>query len=310
MNPKPLKRCRIPAYPTKLQILSEPRLLERNLPAAWKTGLMASAVSVFLAANALGCASPSRAEQEPPAESQVDERDELKDKFPGSKWVAPIFEHGDGRAVDGCVVVSPPVFLSEEEAMRVIAEEMKKHGVTLSARNTPWDVMIPPPDFGSPALCFQNESQYEKLLKFMAAKKSRGDMDKAWEEYKEAEPLCLDGLDQEHKVAVEFVSHRQYPWPYIGSSVGEYRLKHSANALAKYVSERSKKEVYFGTFYDPGNNFPRRSLAGDLIEKGLEEEEIKKILKQKHEDARQESLKLLREQVRDFVDWLKAQGAI
>jgi hypothetical protein len=45
--------------------------------------------------------------------------------------VAPIFEYGAGRAGDGCVVVNPPVFLSEQDAMQVIREELKKSGVVL-----------------------------------------------------------------------------------------------------------------------------------------------------------------------------------
>ena len=35
--------------------------------------------------------------------------------------VAPVFIHGEGRGALGCVVVSPPVFLSEAEALEVLA---------------------------------------------------------------------------------------------------------------------------------------------------------------------------------------------
>ena len=49
----------------------------------------------------------------------------------GKIVVAPIFEHGTGRGADGCVVVSPPVFLSEEEAVQVIREELAKQGIKL-----------------------------------------------------------------------------------------------------------------------------------------------------------------------------------
>jgi hypothetical protein len=46
--------------------------------------------------------------------------------------VAPIFEHGEGRGATGCVVVTFPVFLSEEEAMQVIREELAEHGIDLT----------------------------------------------------------------------------------------------------------------------------------------------------------------------------------
>ena len=40
--------------------------------------------------------------------------------------VAPIFQHGEGRGATGCIVMSPPVFLSEEEALLVVREELGK----------------------------------------------------------------------------------------------------------------------------------------------------------------------------------------
>ena len=50
--------------------------------------------------------------------------------------VAPIFQHGEGRGATGCIVMSPPVFLSEEEALQVIREEMAAKGVQLGTNQT------------------------------------------------------------------------------------------------------------------------------------------------------------------------------
>jgi hypothetical protein len=50
--------------------------------------------------------------------------------------VAPIFERGEGRGADGCMVMSPPVFLSEEAALQVIREEMAVKGVQLRTNQT------------------------------------------------------------------------------------------------------------------------------------------------------------------------------
>ncbi|XHR27970.1 MAG: hypothetical protein ACFUZC_18825 [Chthoniobacteraceae bacterium] len=48
--------------------------------------------------------------------------------------VAPLFAHGKGQGAFGCVVVTPPVFLTEAEAREVIEEEAKKAGVDFTER--------------------------------------------------------------------------------------------------------------------------------------------------------------------------------
>ena len=48
----------------------------------------------------------------------------------------PIFAHGTGRSSYGCMSVAPPVFLSEEEAMQVIAEECAAQGIDISGEKT------------------------------------------------------------------------------------------------------------------------------------------------------------------------------
>jgi hypothetical protein len=50
----------------------------------------------------------------------------------GLLWplLAPIFEHGGGRASFGCVVVSPPAFMSEEDAADIVREELELAGFT------------------------------------------------------------------------------------------------------------------------------------------------------------------------------------
>lgn len=52
MRTNPLKHYRVPVYPTRLQVLADPLILRRNIPAGWRTcAEMAGAVTVFLAAN-------------------------------------------------------------------------------------------------------------------------------------------------------------------------------------------------------------------------------------------------------------------
>ena len=50
----------------------------------------------------------------------------VNDEKQASVLVAPIFEHGKGRGATGCIVIAPPVFLSEEDARQAIEEELKR----------------------------------------------------------------------------------------------------------------------------------------------------------------------------------------
>jgi hypothetical protein len=58
-------------------------------------------------------------------------------------FVAPIFPHGEGRGATGCVMITPPVFLSEEEGMQILHEELVKHGIQLEAGATLKGVRTP-----------------------------------------------------------------------------------------------------------------------------------------------------------------------
>jgi hypothetical protein len=116
MKAAPVRRHRRPAYPTKLEAQSDPSLLRKNVPPAWRAvPELAGAVALFVALETAGC--------RPGGKSPV---------------VAPLFEHGEGRGSTGCVAVAPPVFLSEEEAIQVIREEASRQGLTLSRQ--PWQV--------------------------------------------------------------------------------------------------------------------------------------------------------------------------
>ena len=122
MNAQPVRRQKVPRYPTRLEVQANPTLLEKHLPPAWKTHAeMAGLVGVLLTANA--CVDLAQNSGTNPTVKHA--------------IVAPIFVHGEGRGAVGCVVVNPPVFLSEQDAMQVIREELKKAGVVLSDNKVP-----------------------------------------------------------------------------------------------------------------------------------------------------------------------------
>jgi len=295
MSPSPVRRYREPGYPTRLAVLDDPGLLARHLPPAWlRCAATAGAAAVLLAAGNSALAGEAKRAPDPKA----------------AAIVAPIFEHGEGRGATGCVVANPPAFLSEEEALQVIKEELAKGGVQLSQEGVVLETVRISP-------------RYERGKKV-------GDkwVEEIVEEPERAKPLRLDAVDPKSHVAAEFVSAKEYyelGGTGSGSSVNDYDFK----GVAKSLSERVKggaKGLYFGAFYDP-------ALSPNVQKLFSEDEELKKlqakpskersqeerdraqqryneIWKKAHAEGRAESQKLLREQVKDFVDWLKAQGAI
>jgi hypothetical protein len=229
--------------------------------------------------------------------------------------VAPVFKHGEGRGADGCVVVAPPVFLSEEEALQVLREELAKHGIKLKAGLTLSGVRMPA------------RSENHEVIKTADGR----------EEVKHSivevagpsTPLKVDGFDEKHKVAVQFVSEHRY------DDLGGFLVAPLARSLdfhevaehvAATVKKQAKDHVFYGVFYDPvAERHERRNVRDNIDVQALikyqEEhgkEEFEKLLRQQaqalfkrqEEHGKEESKKLLRQQADDFVAWLKTQKAI
>ena len=133
-----LTYCRPPRYPTKLQVAALPDLLARHQPAAWVrkreiAGAAAALLSANLTARSLAQDLPPPTPAAQVAVSQPAARARLAGDAPAI--VAPVFLHGEGRGATGCIVVSPPAFLSEEEALQVIREQLNAAGVELTQFN-------------------------------------------------------------------------------------------------------------------------------------------------------------------------------
>jgi hypothetical protein len=99
MEAKPVEHHKPPAYPTRREVLAG--------AASFALASVANCTFVF-------------------AKSEE-----------GKITVAPIFKHGEGRGATGCVVMTPPVFLSEEEGMQILREELAKHGIWRGVANSP-----------------------------------------------------------------------------------------------------------------------------------------------------------------------------
>jgi hypothetical protein len=211
----------------------------------------------------------------------------------GKTTVAPIFEHGNGRGVTGCIVVSPPAFLSEEEAMQIIREELFKQGIQLKAGGTLESVLIPSRELRHGIEVVDGKNR-EKIT--IVVRPGKG------------VPLKLDGVDSEKKIEVEFISKENYHdrgGPSSMSSVQRYDFKEVAQYVAEQVNKQDKEPVYFGIFYDPLS----RSLQVKRTDK-LDKTDRKKEREAREKQEREESKSKLRLQAQDFVAWLKEQKAI
>lgn len=272
MNCKPVKRFRAPAYPTRLQAMSDHRLLKNNLPPSWKRNPeVAGAFAVFLAANLVGCSGDQGTSLSPPA-----------------AMVAPVFQHGEGRGVTGCVMVSPPVFLSEEEAIQVIREEMAEAGLDMSLT----DVEVPEVEV------YRQQAYTRTVL--------GRDIHSIARIPGTERPLQFDLKDPNRNIAVEFVSTQDYFYlggVEYGLSIQGFDLVGSATRLAEKVS-RSESNTRVGVFYDPVSEVVPDEDPGETREERM------KSWEEAHEAAIAESREQLRMQVGEFIDWLKAQGAI
>ena len=303
MRPRPIASYSAPRYPTREQAADDPSLLREHLPPAWQAeGRMAGAVAFFLTFAAAGChgssepAAPNgaptgRASGSPvvaiaPAAGSATGEPRAPAPpaaAPEVMAVAPIFEHGDGRGAEGCVVVAPPVFLSEEEALTIVREELGKSGVSLSKRAVQLgDVRIP-----------KRQQQYHQGAQ-------GGLVEETVDDPTGGKPLVIDGLSPERNVAVKFVSAHEYfdlGGAVSGSSVQGYDLKGVATDLAQRLRKQGKRPLYVGVFYDPVSILDMRH--GQVPDWQVAQAAL-----------REKSKVMLRQQVQDFVSWLRGKGAL
>lgn len=278
-----VRRVAVPAYPTKLDVLAEPELLARHVPPAWLAKAeVAGALSAFLAVNAAGCADKAKSSQ-----PRVDPR------LANAAIVAPVFEHGDGRGATGCIVVSPPAFLSEEEALSIIREELGPYGLHFTRDKVELpQVRIP--------------TRFDQETEDQLRKEYGSDLDAACR--RNGKTLTLDLEDPARGVAVKFVSEREY-FDLGGrssfSSVDDYDFRELAQFVSQHVQAHAKG-IYFAAFYDPACE---RAFAEDWLAL-VEGRTSLRSWEAQEKAAQEEAKELLRQQVKDFADWLKGQGVI
>lgn len=321
MEIKPLKAYKKPAYPEKEQVLRNPNLLKR-MPERWKgnirVGAALSSVLVLMLAGCsqrtagtggssqtTGAAGSSRATGTDGTTGSKEGTATLiggKVRLGESMLVAPIFQYGDGTGGFGCVSVAPPAFLSEAEAFEVISREAEKEGLR----------------FKENGLKLENVDVPVTSISYDPQK------DPDWKLKRETASLELDGYDEKNKIAFEFVSKDDVVnWQDrnagVYSSVELYEALKAAESLRGGL-ERKTDGNLAAVFYDPMGfdeelykkyDAQFRAISED---KKLSEEKrsdkYSKVQQKYGEEIKENAKTQLREQVKGFLQWCKAQGVI
>ena len=185
--------------------------------------------------------------------------------------VVPLFEHGSGIGSIGCVSVAVVRFLSEAEAMQIITDEFTQHGLTAIKSSRVID------NISLPMVYAYNSALAEE----QGTTDSFGSLS-----------LDLDLVGT--NVVMEYVSWEDYQRFPKGTKEPEdilasgHQIKPAAQLLTAAFEQLEDTNTTYATFYDPAH-----------IQDGTD-----------RESAKAASTELLREQVRDFIEWLAAQGVI
>ena len=250
-----VKSYRIPGYPVQEEAVRSPNLL-KALPKHWRAKPVMCMALVFTITSGL-CACMDRSE--------------------GPGLQIPVFEHGDGRSSFGCDSVSPPVFLSEEEAAQVIREEAILQGVDFSGSKT-----------------IHGEFPATSFYSFRENHPTPG----TWNG-----TLDLDGYDSQIGIGFEYVSEQDFSaWSedkHPVATIGSYDLKGTAERMSGMVSD-------VAVFYDPTDEFK----DFDWSQVGMDTEQYQEYLAQFEAEQKEQMKEQLREQVRDFLTWLAGEGVI
>ena len=271
----PMKKYAPPKYPTQAEAQLSPELL-RKLPARWqKNAAVMAAAGLFgvITLSSCGILEPDIAGYNPQSENYLN--------------VAPIFIHGEGTGSMGCVMVAPPVFLSEQEALAIIINMAESEGLNFNAE---------PPDYKATDNRHRSEQKYSwNQEKYVLGDGSVG----------------LDLYDNKTGVAVTFISMQDAEQKFDNEwrSVTSYLPRELAELTAEDFAQQ-KGDINVGVFYDPGKDWDSEEYQRVRSEYNASDKDWEERMAEYEEAVKELISENLRSQVRDFIEWLQGQGVI
>ena len=295
MEIKPVRSAKAPKYPVKEEVSED--TLKAQPPLRWVGNAAARIALGTLAAMSLsGCVpepplagvpQPPEMSTEGTAACATDAPEEtpvialapVGEPAEPSINIAPLFLHGEGMGAFGCVMIAPPAFLSEEEALSVINAAAADYGLKFTQGDKP---------------------SFSNVLRPATDMYTTG-VPKPPDVYIAFSP---DFADEAHGVSIEYVSTSDVRgWNYGEETVsaGTYDTVDAATQLSEALEGASpdgNSGIFkVGVLYDP---------CADAETDNPEEEMSSR--------SSEESAKLAREQLKaqakDFFEWLKKQGVV
>jgi hypothetical protein len=280
MEIKPVKLAGKPNYPLKTELNKEE--LKKQIPKRWaqspaaRIALGTLAVVSLAGCTADGKLTPPSAVTKEASPSPTEEYILMGEPLAPMINVAPLFRHGNGSGAFGCMMVAPPAFLSEDEALTAVNDTAKEYGLKFTVGDGPvfGNVLKPVTHmYGS------GEKAPDTLIEF-----------------------APDFTDAEHGISIEYVSTndvRNWNQGEQTISAGNYDTLDAAAQLSEALESAAPRGSYnVGVLYDPCAYVEPE----DYSDRKEQEEAAAK--------AREMSEEQLKAQAKDFFEWLKQQGVI
>lgn len=300
MEVKPVKQSEKPKYPLKTELNEEE--LKKQIPKRWTASPAAIVALGTLAVVALAGCAPEKMPGIintiiPPTEASVSSTSNYVPEgttVPAMVNVAPLFIHGEGIGAFGCMMVAPPAFLSEDEALTVINDAAKEYGLHFSVGDTPELTNVLQPLTNLNSHLYPDES---------AAPTEAADTPDT------IITLKADFSDNEHGIAIEYISTddvKVWSQGEARTTIEKYKTLDAAAQLSEAL-EIAIPEPYgsynVGVLYDPCTNADIEDLLG-------QEERDEEAWDEAEARARETAEEQLKAQAKDFFEWLKSQGVI
>ena len=281
MEIKPVKKKKEPNYPTLEFYVKNPEMLSRNIPESWmKNKYVATSIAAFIL-----CGTPHSNGKSVTAAIEIIDKlnsdkttNENNTTISDSMKVAPIFAHGDGSGSTGCIVMSPPVFISEDEAKSIIFDALAKENILFDTKN------CPTLKFEAPQIANECLEKEEKMAKTTEVK------------------ITMDGYNADYNLAIQFMSSNdfsEFGYDFICSpSATHYDTKTAAELLR---AELKKKGILnAAVFYDP--------LPSTEYGKSKAQEDAKQdLLMQVNDFIQWYKKEIISRQVNDFKQWIREE---
>lgn len=228
MQIRPVTSPAAPRYPTEARFATHPELFLRYIPSRWRHNkVVGPALTAFVMAGLGGCKSEPSDRAKRPEVISDEVAGAPKRTARAAVKVAPIFAHGEGSGSTGCMAFSPPVFLSEEEAMHLIGTELAKEGIFIER------IGAPEVEFDVQKTTHRDQNPDEDSIYFEKA------------------TIRMDGIVRDRKFVIEYVSHGDI-CAFHSSEVGcmdSFHPKRGAELLQKALTDSGQYNA--AVFYEP-----------------------------------------------------------